>query len=91
MEETFKLKLKRYCKSVLVSIDQLINAVLGGYPDETFSSRVYRKSVARQKFWEVLHWIIDKMFFWEENHCYNAYKNELSGKYSPNEIKNNSN
>jgi hypothetical protein len=35
-------KLRKYIRNVLVSIDQLINTVLGGDPDETLSSRAYK-------------------------------------------------
>ena len=32
-------KIRRYCLNVLISIDQLFNALMGGDPDETISSR----------------------------------------------------
>ena len=32
----------QYIRFVLIAIDQLANAVLGGYADETLSSRIYR-------------------------------------------------
>lgn len=31
-----------YGKRTLIAVDQLINTLLGGYPDETLSSRCYR-------------------------------------------------
>ncbi|MDC3412513.1 hypothetical protein [Terrihalobacillus insolitus] len=31
---------KRYFWNLLISIDQLVNTILGGYPDETLSSRM---------------------------------------------------
>lgn len=34
---------KRYILYVLIAIDQLINAMLGGYPDETLSSRMGKR------------------------------------------------
>lgn len=30
----------RYVKNVLIGIDQLVNAMIGGDPDETLSSRI---------------------------------------------------
>lgn len=30
-----------YAKAVLVALDQLVDAVLGGWPDETVSSRFF--------------------------------------------------
>lgn len=55
-----------YLKNILVSIDQLINTLLGGKPDETLSSRAYKLRD------EGIYWpsiIIDKLFFWEKDHC----------------------
>lgn len=34
-----------YCKNILIGIDQLTNTVLGGWPDETLSSRAFRWAV----------------------------------------------
>ena len=31
-----------YGKRTLIALDQLLNALLGGWPDETFSSRAWR-------------------------------------------------
>lgn len=39
--------MKRYFWNVLIGIDQLFNAILGGYPDETISSRM-GKHLAKQ-------------------------------------------
>ena len=35
-----------YFKNVLIGIDQLVNALLGGDPDETVSSRVGKAAAA---------------------------------------------
>ena len=32
--------LGRYLWNILISIDQLVNTIFGGYPDETISSRI---------------------------------------------------
>ena len=53
-----------YGKAVLIATDQLLNALLGGWPDETLSSRAWR--------WEqhdVRNWprrVIDSLFLWEK-------------------------
>ena len=36
--------MKKYAYQLLIAADQLINALLGGYPDETLSSRIYRNA-----------------------------------------------
>ncbi len=32
-----------YVKALLIAFDQLVNAILGGWPDESLSSRAYRR------------------------------------------------
>ena len=47
-EKTF---VSRYCLNILVSIDQLINTIFGGDPDETISSRVGKGEAKGIKFY----------------------------------------
>lgn len=62
--------LGQWLRNVLVSIDQMINALLGGDPDETISSRagkaIATRSMQQAGIWHVLcrmlHWI-------DPNHC----------------------
>ena len=76
-------KLKKYAWRILVAIDQLANTVLGGYPDETFSARAYRKALAGQPFWRLTRWTIDGLFFWEPDHCRKSYESELAQNHAP--------
>jgi hypothetical protein len=51
---------------ILVALDQLLNAILNGYPDETISSRA-AKAARRGERWgcvlcRILHWI-------DRDHC----------------------
>jgi len=52
----------KYFKNILIAIDQFLNALLFGDPDETLSSRVAKHYPHRAA-------IIDKIFFWQPNHC----------------------
>jgi hypothetical protein len=67
--------MKTYFINLLIALDQLANAVYGGYPDETLSARSYR-----EKRWSM--GIIDLLFFWQtdgagkRNHCEQCYKYE---------------
>ena len=36
-----------YGKRTLIAVDQLLNTLLGGWPDETLSSRCYRLGAGR--------------------------------------------
>lgn len=67
-----------YIRNVLVGIDQLANAMTGGWPDETLSARCGRLGHRYPyKFWKVL---IDALFypFQGPNHCENAYRKEMT-------------
>ena len=60
---------------VLVAIDQLLNTLIGGMADETLSARAYRRYL-RGKPWCAR--IINIIFFWQDNHCKEAYESELN-------------
>ena len=50
-------------KAVLIGIDQLVNALLGGWPDETLSSRAFRWNRDGLRSWPCR--FIDRLFFWD--------------------------
>ena len=57
----------QFIKNLLVSIDQFFNVLMLGDPDETISSRagrVWPNSVWRK--------FIDRLMFWQTNHCHKA-------------------
>ena len=59
---------------VLVGFDQFINAIAGGNPDETISSRVVRNAAAGRRPAIVLEGMIDALFAivtGERHHCAN--------------------
>ena len=43
--------MKRYALNLLIAIDQLVNAILRGDPDETLSSRAHRMRIKRTPGW----------------------------------------
>lgn len=63
-------KILKYIKNILVSIDQLVNAILGGDPDETISSRLgkYR----HKKYVYYIYKLVNFLFFWDNKHCESA-------------------
>lgn len=74
-----------WAMAVLIAFDQLLNAMLAGWPDETLSSRAYRCGVLDQtpkKRWVIARWIIDAIFFWQEDHCLQSYQSELHRKHT---------
>ena len=69
---------KKYVIQVLVAVDQLANAVLGGWADETLSSRAHR--LRDKKLWFVVEKVINALFFLQKDHCLMAYEAELNRK-----------
>lgn len=73
-----------YWLSVLIAIDQLFNAVLWGWPDETLSSRAYQSYILadRPKWrWFLMFHIINGLFF-DSEHCKSSYLSERDRKHS---------
>ena len=74
-----------YLHALFVALDQLINALLLGAPDETLSSRAYRADRDGKIFGRIFRPAIDTLFFWQASHCYAAYVAEVQRRqYSAN-------
>ncbi len=54
-----------YGKRTLIAVDQLINTLLGGWPDETLSSRCYRWARDGVRAWP--RRVVDGLFFGRGN------------------------
>lgn len=74
----------RWAHQTAIAIDQLVNALCGGYADETLSARAYRRQHASEK-WRIIHRTIDGIFFWQDEHCARAWRNEVARKQLPSE------
>ncbi len=70
---------------ILIAIDQLLNSLIGGYADETLSSRAYRHKKNGSRSWPA--WLIDHIFFWQEEHCKASYESELERSHLPPELR----
>lgn len=74
----------RWLTQVLVALDQLANAMLGGFADETLSARAYRNdSPMGKRRWRIARRVIDAVFFWEPGHCFRAFMAELDRRQYP--------
>ncbi|WP_109079239.1 DNA helicase UvrD [Aggregatibacter kilianii] len=83
-----KTKLKTWGYHVVIAIDQLFNALIGGAADETLSSRTYRGAMLvphPRKRWRVLYRLINGLFF-DRNHCREAYESEVTRRQYPQEF-----
>lgn len=58
--------LKRYLWNILLSLDQLLNTVAGGDPDETISSRADKAQKAGKAWGCILCKLLSKI---QKNHC----------------------
>lgn len=66
---------------VLIAVDQLINAFFGGMADETLSSRAHRLKIERGRKW--VSAVINVIFFFQKDHCKEAYESELKRAHLP--------
>lgn len=67
----------------LIALDQQANALTGGKADETLSSRAYRADLNGRIFGRIFRPMIDGIFFWQYDHCYNSYLEEVERKQLP--------
>ncbi len=74
-------------KQILIAIDQLFNALLGGYADETLSSRAWRLYTRDRLSGRILKPVIDTLFFFDKDHCYNAFLSEVKRRQLPREFR----
>lgn len=66
--------MSRYFHNVLVSIDQLANTLLAGYPDETLSARAWR--CRDKKRWTIMVKVINFLAH-NSRHCEQAFAKEI--------------
>ncbi len=73
--------MKSFLFMVLINLDRLLNVLTGGTFQECLSTRTYRNSVTKDsKFWKGLHKTIDRLFFWDNEHCKESFEWEVNLK-----------
>ena len=70
-----------YWLNIAIAIDQFFNALFAGSCDETLSSHAYRLDVERGRKWP--RFLIDALFFFDKDHCYQSYISEIERKQLP--------
>ena len=85
--------LRPYWLALLIALDQLANALLWGYVDETLSSRAYRSAQLRtpaKRRWRLAERLINALFWrdrvGELRHCQLAYLGELAREHLPKDL-----
>lgn len=71
---------------IFIALSQLLNTLLGGWPDETTSARSYRMH-RDSRFWKVMYRFINMLFFWQEDHCKWAYDLEVQLRPIPPQLR----
>ena len=74
---------------ICVALDQVVNTIFGGYADETISSRSHRAYVSGKRKWT--RNILNVLFFWQDDHCKEAYESEINRMQYPPEMRENQN
>lgn len=82
--------MKHWAVQVFIAIDQLLNALLRGWADETLSSRAWRMHVKGKPAGRYLRPLIDAVFIWQTwrlDHCQRSYESEIRRYDSPDEMR----
>lgn len=76
-------KLNRYGWNLLITIDQFLNTILGGDPDETMSSRFGKWMLSPHTGWRksLAYFICNILNLFEECHCIKSIEKD-EGKNS---------
>jgi uncharacterized protein (DUF58 family) len=80
-----------YCLNLLIALDQLLNALLGGACDETLSSRTYRMARRKGGGWRIFEKGVNTLFWFDTDsegrqHCELAYRVEARRGHVPREF-----
>jgi hypothetical protein len=68
------MQIFKYIKNILIAIDQLANAILGGDPDETISSRLGKNYDGS---W--MERLVNKIFNKQKDHCSESIEHDEGG------------
>lgn len=77
----------RWVHQILIALDQLVNAILGGWADETLSSRAWRTEAKGRGFGRVARPVIDTLLFFDPQHCYASFLSEKFRRQMPPECR----
>lgn len=71
--------------NLLIALDQFVYVLITlgeGMPDETMSAAAYRAHITRRP-WGFMKRVIDRLFWFDPDHCYQAYMSEVNGMQLP--------
>lgn len=68
--ENWIKKTLKYLERVAIATSILLNVILGGVSNQTFSARNYRWQ--QEGKWNIA-WLIDIIVFWDKYHCFHSW------------------
>ena len=78
--------MKQYLLNVAIAVDQTLNALRGGSPDETLSAAAWRTEQKGRWLGRVFRPLIDLIFaLFEKDHCRKSFESERNGRHLPRE------
>lgn len=66
----------------LIWLDRVVNVILGGNSRETLSSRAHRMDVKNHPYWGWTAGAINKLFFWQTDHCKAQWEYEQANPFA---------
>lgn len=80
--------MKQYLLNVAIALDQVLNALRGGSPDETLSAAAWRTEQKGRLLGRVFRPLIDLTFtLLEKEHCRKSFESERNGRHLPEEYR----
>lgn len=76
--------MKRYLLNLFIAFDQLVNAFIGGEPDETLSASAWKGEQQGRPLPRFFRPLIDALFYlFQKDHCRKAYQAEIRREQLP--------
>lgn len=78
--------MKRRILNLLIAVDQLVWVLLtfgNGMPDETISAALWRMESQGKLAGRLFRPLVDALFWFDKNHCMNAWRAERSKQQLP--------
>lgn len=75
--------MKTYFAHVCVGLTQLLCTLVGGWPDETTSSYLWRLERQGKLAGKLFRPLVDRLFFWQPEHCARSYAAERERYHVP--------
>jgi len=83
--KSLKRGVLRRVMAVLIALDNLVAAVIWGYPGLTISAQFYRWELHGKRSWP--RKLVDLIFWFDPDHCRVSYENEANNMRVPRDMR----